>query len=246
MLAADLRHALDPVLWSRDRLHLELDAWQCGLLRSRGLRELVNVTRQGGKSTSTAAGVLHEGAYVGGSKTIVISPSQRQSSLLLQKVEEFAEVAKIRTRPHPGEDPGWRLPSGEFSALPGAEATTRGFGGCSWLIVDEAARVADALFHSARAYLATTNGRTWWLSTPFGMRGFFYVQHESGRWRVTRVPATQCPRISVEFLEEQRASLPLPWFRQEYLCEFTTVVNAMFDHDLVLKSLAPDLEPLCL
>ncbi len=246
MLTADFRHALDPVLWSREKLQLELDPWQCDLLRSRGLRELVNVTRQGGKSTSTAAGVLHEGTYVAASKTIVISPSQRQSSLLLQKVEEFAELAKIRTRPHPGEDPGLLLPSGEFIALPGNEATTRGFGGCTWLIVDEAAQVRDALFHSARAFLATTNGRTWLLSTPFGKRGFFYLSHESGRWRITRVPATSCPRIPAEFLEEQRASLPKSWFDQEYLCEFTSVENAIFDHEMVLRSLSPDLEPLCL
>lgn len=246
MLASDLRCALDPVRFCGDRLHLEMDAWQADLLRRRGLRELLNVTRQGGKSTSTAAAALHEGAYVPRSKTIVISPSQRQSSLLLASVCEFAERAKIRTRPHPGEDPGLLLPAGELVALPGAEATTRGLAGCTWLIVDEAARVPDALFYSARAYLATTNGRTWLLSTPFGKRGFFFSEHESGRWRVTRVPATACPRISAEFLEEQRASLPDAWFRQEYLCEFTSVEHGVFDHDLVLESVTPEVEPLCL
>lgn len=242
----DLRYALDPVLFARERLGLELDGWQRELLRRRGLRELVNVTRQGGKSTSTAAAVLHECSYVPRSKVIVISPSQRQSSLLLSSVAEFADRAKIRTRPHSGEDPGLLLPSGQFIALPGLEATTRGFSGCTWLVVDEAARVADGLFYSARAYLATTNGRTWLLSTPFGKRGFFYTEHESGRWRVTRVPATACPRISAEFLAEQRASLPDAWFRQEYLCEFTSVEHGVFDHDLVLESLSPEVEPLCL
>lgn len=246
MLASDLACALDPVRFCTDRLRFAPDAWQVGLLQRRGLRELVNVARQGGKSTSTAAAVLHEGAYARGSKTIVISPSQRQSNLLLDCVREFAARARVCVRPRPGEDPGLLLPAGELIALPGAEATTRGFAGCTWLIVDEAARVSDALFWSASAYLATTNGRAWLLSTPFGKRGFFFNSHESGRWRVTRVPATSCARISAEFLAEQRASLPDAWFRQEYLCEFTSVENSMFDHDLVLDAVTSDVEPLCL
>lgn len=246
MLSRDLRCALDPVFFCEERLNVSLDWWQADLLRRRGLRELVNVTRQGGKTTSTAAAVLHEGVYVPRSKTIVIAPSQRQSGMLLEAVERFADAGKVKTRAHPGEDPGLIFPSGEFIVLPGTEATTRGFSGCSWLIVDEAARVPDALFWSANAYLATTNGRRWLLSTPFGKRGFFYSEHESGRWRVTRVPATQCPRITAEFLSEQKLSLPDSWFRQEYLCEFTSVANSMFDHDTVLSALSTELEPLCL
>lgn len=246
MLAIDLRHALDPVAFCSERLQIAPDVWQARLLRDRGLRELVNVSRQGGKSSTTAAAALHEGTYGERSKTVIISPSQRQSSLLLASVSEFAERAKIRTKPRPGEDPGLLLPAGELIALPGAEATTRGLSGCTWLIVDEAARVPDSLFYSARAYLATTNGRTWLLSTPFGKRGFFHAEHESGRWRVTRVLGTECPRISAEFLDEQRASLPDAWFRQEYLCEFTSVEHGLFDHDLVLQSVSSEVEPLCL
>lgn len=60
------------------------------------------------------------------------------------------------------------------------------------------------------------------------------------------MPATKCPRIAASFLEEQRASLPAAWFRQEYLCEFTSVEEAIFDHDLVLEAITPEVEPLCL
>ena len=90
---------------------------------------------------------------------IVLRPTQRQCSLLLAKVEGFAERAKIATKTLGGEDPGLRLPAGVLVSLPGSEATTRGFDACTWLIIDEAARVPDALFYSARAYIATTNGR---------------------------------------------------------------------------------------
>lgn len=142
-LARDLRCALDPVVFAAERLQLDLDGWQAALLRDRLRRELLNVHRQGGKSKTTAVGVLHEGAYRCGSKTIVISPSKRQSGLLLAKVEELVGVAKIRTWPHPGDDPGLLLPAGELICLPGGEATTRGFDGCTWLICDEAARATS-------------------------------------------------------------------------------------------------------
>ena len=246
MLARDLRQALDPVLFAVERLELDPDPVQAALLRARAHRSLVNCTRQWGKTTTTATGALHEGEYVAGSKTIILSPTQRQSSLLLSRVEELAERAKIRTRSLGGEDPGLTLGSGILIALPGSEATTRGFSGCTWLIIDEAARVPDVLWYSARAYLATTNGRVSLLSTPFGKRGFFWQEHDSGRWRVTRVPATECPRISAEFLVEQRASMPDAWFRQEYLCEFTSVDDGVFDHDLVLASISDEVKPLCL
>jgi len=246
VLSRDLLQALDPVRFCSERLQLSLDAVQARLLRRRSHRSLLNCTRQWGKSTTTAIAALHEGAYAAGSKTIVLSPTQRQSSLLLAKVSELAEAAGIAARRLAGEDPGLQLPAGVLIALPGAEATTRGFAACTWLIIDEAARVPDALFYSARAYLATTNGRLSLLSTPFGKRGFFYNEHESGRWDVTRVPATECPRISPEFLAEQRASMPEAWFRQEYLCEFTSLEDGVFDHDLVLSAISDDVEPLCL
>lgn len=246
MLSADLRCALDPVYFAEHRCRLALDPWQAAVARDRARRSLLNVTRQGGKSTSTGVAVLHEGAYRSGSRTVIISPTQRQSDLLLTRVQELAELARVRVRTLGGDDPGLRLPAGDLISLPGSEATTRGFSGCTWLIVDEAARVPDALYYSARAFLATTNGRCSLLSTPFGRRGFFYAEHEAGRYRVVRVPATDCPRISAEFLEEQRASMPDAWFRQEYLCEFTSVDDGVFDHDLVLASLSSDVQPLCL
>ena len=246
MLSADLSHALDPVAWARDRLGLELDPVQSELISSRGRRELLCCTRQWGKTTTTAAAVLHECEYFPGSKVVIMGPSCRQSSLALAQISLLAAKAGIACDSLPGPDPGLQLPHGVVIALPGTESTTRGFAGVTWLVVDEAARVSNALFHSASAYLATTNGRVWLLSTPFGRRGFFFDEHEAGRYRVTRVAAVDCPRISAEFLAEQKLTMPLSWFRQEYGCEFTSLEDSVFAHDLVLASIGSDVEPLCL
>ncbi len=246
MLARDLRQALDPVAFFRESLRMDPDRHQAAILRGRGYRDALNCTRKWGKTTTVGGAALHEGNYVAGSKIVVIAPSSRQSSILLGKVEELADVARVRVSKRPGDDPGLLLPLGELIALPGSEATIRGLEGTTWLIVDEAARVPDAVYYAARPFLANTNGRISLMSTPFGKRGFFYSEVHSGRFDVTCVPATECPRISPQFLADERLTLPDSWFRQEYLCEFTSVQHAMFDHDLVLKSLAPELQPLCL
>jgi phage terminase large subunit-like protein len=86
-LADDLRHALDPVAFAREVLGLEL--WQREVIASPGKRHLLNCSRQAGKSTTAAVLGLHEALYRPGSLTLLVSPSQRQSSELFRKVTEL-------------------------------------------------------------------------------------------------------------------------------------------------------------
>ena len=73
------------------------------------------------------------------------------------------------------------------------------------------------------------------LSTPDGKRGFFYNvwQHGGPAWDRHSVPATECPRISPEFLEEERQSLDENKFRREYGCEFVLGDGFLFDRDIL-------------
>ncbi|MBM3793495.1 MAG: hypothetical protein FJW31_05390 [Acidobacteria bacterium] len=71
--------------------------------------------------------------------------------------------------------------------------------------------------------VATHPGATiWLLSTPDGRQGFFYREwHEGGpQWTRIEAPATACPRIPAEYLQEERAAMTDMDFRREYLCEF--------------------------
>ena len=98
----------------------------------------------------------------------------------------------------------------------------------SLLILDEAARVDDALYHAVRPMLAVSGGALMMLSTPFGRRGVFYEEWVDGEgWERYEIPATQCPRISKTFLEEERRSLPHRIYRQEYECSFEDVQAAI-------------------
>jgi hypothetical protein len=78
----------------------------------------------------------------------------------------------------------------------------------------------------------------WLLSTPFRKRGFFYANWEHGGpdWQRVRVPATECARISKEFLEEERGHQRGD-FEMEYMCEFMEDGYSVFSRDLVEKAL---------
>lgn len=58
------------------------------------------------------------------------------------------------------------------------------------------------------------------------------------------VTAHEVPRVSAEFLEEERRNLPANVFAAEYLCEFADTVEAVFSTDDVMDALSDDVQPL--
>ena len=96
--------------------------------------------------------------------------------------------------------------------------------------------------------LAVGNGDLWLMSTPYGKRGFFHDcwEHGAEAWMRVAVRATDCPRISKEFLEEERNAMGPAWFEQEYLCEFIDEGPQMFGRGLVEAALDDSVEPLCI
>jgi hypothetical protein len=94
--------------------------------------------------------------------------------------------------------------------------------------------------------LAVSDGTLWLMSTPFGKRGFFHEAWANGgdEWTRVAVPATECPRIKADFLEEERRTLGERWFRQEYLCEFTESDDAVFRYEDAMGAIDWELKPL--
>ena len=131
-------------------------------------------------------------------------------------------------------------------SLPGSEQTTRGYSAVSLLLVDEAARVEDGLMAALRPMLAISHGRLIAMSTPHGRRGWWYGAWEEGgaAWERVRVTAEQCPRISPEFLEDERRALGHQVFAAEYCCEFTDALDAVFREADIRAALDPTVEPL--
>jgi Terminase large subunit, T4likevirus-type, N-terminal len=238
---------VDPALFARSQLGLEPDVKQTELLCMESRRVLVNCTRQWGKSTVTAVKAVHEAISTEGSLTIVASPSARQSGEFLRKASEFARRLGIKAHGDGDNEISLAFPNGSrIVGLPGNEATVRGFSAVSLLVIDEAARVGEDLYKAVRPMLAVGRGSLWLLSTPHGKRGFFYEAWEHGgrQWLRIRVPATECRRISREFLEEERVALGDMWFRQEYLCEFLENEENLFRRDVIEAAITWEVEPL--
>lgn len=82
--------------------------------------------------------------------------------------------------------------------------------------------------------LAVSCGRLMLLSTPYGRRGVFYEEWTEGEgWERYEVPASQCPRISEAFLEEERRSMPEWWYAQEYGCEFRETEDQLWTFEMI-------------
>jgi hypothetical protein len=224
----------------------DLDPWQVRLLRSDAPRVLLNCSRQSGKSTMAGVVALHRAFTVPGSLVLILAPAERQAKELFSKVAEA-----YRTLGHvvPAESyrkMGAELANGSrIEALPGTEKTIRGFSGVDLLLVDEASRVADELYYAVRPMLAVSGGRLMMLTTPYGRRGVFYEEwSRGGEWERYEVLASQCPRISEAFLEEERRTLPRRVFRQEYECSFEETDDALFSYEDIEAAMSSEVTPL--
>jgi hypothetical protein len=244
-LVEDLKLALDRCAFAR-ALGLEPDAWQEELLRSTSDRVLLNCSRQSGKSTMTGVIALHRALYHPGSLILCLAPALRQSQELFGKVLGFYRDLGRPVSPQGERKLSLELENGSrIVTLPGSEKTIRGFSGTSLLILDEAARVEDELYFAVRPMLAVSGGALMMLSTPYGKRGVFFEEWTSGRgWERYEVPASKCPRISQEFLEEEHASFPPFIFRQEYECSFEETEDAVFTYEMVQQAVTSEVTPL--
>ncbi len=239
----DLAAAYDPVQMVLGA-GIDPDPWQAKLLRSQSQRVLVNCSRQSGKSTTTAILADHTAFYESGSTILLLSPSLRQSSELFRKC---MDVYRALDRPVPSEaETALKLElenESRIVSLPGKEGTVRGISKVKLLIIDEASRVPDELYKAVRPMLAVSGGRLVLLSTPFGTRGFFWEAWKNReKWDYYEVPATECPRISPEFLEEEKESMGDWFFQQEYLCKFMDAQDAAFRSEDIARIVQKDIE----
>jgi len=221
-LAEDLKLALDSVAFAQE-VGIEPDRWQEDLLRSTARRVLLNCARQSGKSTMVGLLAVHAALYEPGSLILLLSPTLRQSQELFKKCLSLYRAADKPVPPESETALTLTLENGSrIVSLPGKEGTVRGYSGVRLLAIDEAARVPDDLYASVRPMLAVSGGRLVALSTPFGTRGWWHDAwiNQEKAWERYRITAEECPRISPEFLAEERRNVGEWWFKQEYFCEF--------------------------
>lgn len=243
----DLRLALNPEKFAKKCLGFEADKWQKKLLISDSKRMILNCSRQSGKSTVSSIIALHRALYYPQSLILLISPSLRQSGELFKKVCD--NLNKLSVKPKLLEDNKLSLKIDNGSrivSLPSSEETIRGFSGANLIIEDEASRVDDELYYSIRPMLAVSNGRLILMSTPYGKRGHFFDIWTNGGdiWERIKLTASECKRITPEFLAEERKALSEFWFKQEYFCEFSETIDSVFRYEDIQDAVSDDVMPL--
>lgn len=231
-LASNSADPLDQ-LWACPWKLLESpDPWQKDVLARRQDDHLLNCSRQSGKTTVVAAQCV-DAALTCGSFCLVISASQRQSIEFMERVWAcYYRMPLVALSEEPKKSEMRLVNGARVLALPCSEATARGFSAVDRLVFDEASRIPDQIFGALRPMLAVSHGRMTVLSTPYGKRGFFWQEWTQGTgWNRKLVPWTQCPRISPEFIEDERRKHGDAWVEQEYNCEFINAVSSVFDPD---------------
>ncbi len=235
----------DPLRFAR-ALGFAADIWQASVLRMDSRRMLLNCSRQAGKSTVTALLAVYRAMYMPG-LTLLISPSLRQSGELFRKVKDWFSLLPVRPKFDEDNQLSCQLSNGaRIISLPSSESTIRGYSSVDLIIEDEASRVDDMLYYSIRPMLAVSGGALILMSTPFGKRGHFYDEwtNNSDTWQRIEVHATDVPRITPEFLDEERKSLGELWYSQEYMCQFVDPVDSVFGYEDIDRAFGHEIDKL--
>jgi hypothetical protein len=212
------------------KIGLEPDPWQVEVFQPKHPQILLNCCRQAGKSTVVAILGLLEAMCKPMTRVVLVSRSHRQSREMLKQMTFYYDLLRrpVEKRVNAQEIEMDNL--SRIVSVPCREDTIRGYAHVDLLIIDEAARVPDDLYRAVRPMLAVSKGRLLCLSTPYGKRGFFWNAWANGGddWQRIEVPASMCPRITPEFLEQEKRAMGESWFRQEYCCSFEALEGLVY------------------
>ncbi len=199
------------------------DDWQRRILRSTSRRMLVNCARQSGKSTACAGLAMATALDDAPALILIVSSGLRAAGEMFAKVNA-AYVALGKPVPTVADNAvTLSLANGSrVVSLPNQPDSIRSYSGPKLIIADESSRIDDRVFAAISPMLAISNGRLIELSTPRGKQGHFWRMYTSGdpAWERIELKAVDNPRISAEFLAQEKRDM-LAWeYRQEYECEF--------------------------
>jgi hypothetical protein len=129
---------LDPVALATSA-GLTLDHWQERVVRSTARQQLLNVHRQGGKTTACAVAALHQAVARPGSLTLCAAVALRQATELVRKVRGLMGALRLSETTQESVLSVELQNQSRILALPGSsEAGIRGYT-ADLVICDEAA-----------------------------------------------------------------------------------------------------------
>lgn len=230
----------DPLQWA-ERVAFKPDPWQADLLLKLTQdndphKIALSCSRQVGKSTTS--GLCAAARAIQGGAVFIVSPTLRQSQALLKTTRGFVERTGVRVVRETatyieisGGGSVTAAPGNMPAFIRGASLATPPMGAGSKprkpsiLIVDEAAFCKSELWGAVNPMVAAApDASVVLISTPCGLGSYFAdVVHddESGFEKIV-ITAEQCPRISAEYLAEQKRRLGDALFSQEFEGKFVS------------------------
>ncbi len=225
------------------KINWKWDAWQREVLEHQGHITL-RTGRQVGKSEVISAKASKFALENPGTITLIIAASQRQSSLLFEKVKanidrEEEASGKELYKEQPTLSKVVLKNGSRIYSLPAGRTGyfIRGFT-IDLLIADEAAYIPETVWNAVIPMLAVSRklrgmGYIILLSTPFGKGGYFYNSFTDSEFKSFHISSEDCPRIPKSFLLKEKERMTKQQYRQEYQGEFTDEWNQFFQTALI-------------
>lgn len=223
-------------------MSVKWDSWQEQVLAYDG-----NITIRAGRQVGKSE-VISEKAVLfafghPGTVTMVIAASQRQSSLLFEKIrakidlkgDVYADKPTMTKIVLKNGSRIYCMPTGRTGHF------IRGFT-IDLLIADEAAYIPETVWLAITPMIAVSRqerGFGWMIliSTPFGKGGFYYHSFTDDSFRSWHISSEKCPRIPADFLRKERERMSKVEYAQEYLGEFVDEFNQFFPTDLIKRQM---------
>ncbi len=231
----------NPAAFFRFITGFEPTDYQREILKDTSQYITVRASRQSGKTEVMAVKILWNCLLNDRFQALIISPTQRQSSIVFNKIDMYLlrndflnALCKYHSKSYVQFDN-----ASEIYNLPGSNPeTVRGYSP-NMIVVDEAAYVKDEVYTAIEPSLATTNGTLILISSPFGKQGRFYESHTRlDYFSRYHIPYTKCPFINKEYVERERQSKTELEFQQEYLAEFVEEADTFFSLSLIKNCIA--------
>jgi hypothetical protein len=233
-----LREALhNPMFFCTTVLDLKPFPYQVPLLQDQSKRIVVCAGRRTGKSLICSAKALWYAFSHPKSSIVIVSATQRQSSLMFDNVAAFIENSEALTDSVARQTATLvRFTNGsQINALPCGHHGyfLRGLN-AHLAIVDEANYVPEEVIKEViNPMMATTGGSSILISTPFDRNHYFYKAFNNPNNSRYHFNSADNPLVTEEFLLEQREEIGEVGFRREYEAEFVDEDRTYFPTSLL-------------
>lgn len=224
-------------------MNITLDPWQQEVMDTKG-NICLRSGRQSGKSTIISRRGGEYAATHRNKTVLIIASVERQAFLLFEKVlDHLYQNHKNLIKTGKDRPTKSRIKLINGSVIHCLPTGLSGYGIRGYtidlLIADEAAFIPEEVWTAVTPMLAVTKGDIILLSTPFGKGGYFYRCFNDPTFTSFHVSSEDCPRISNEFLDQERARMSKLQYAQEYLGEFVDELRRFFSTELIQSCMLP-------